>query len=180
MRVRRYSFNIHNYQELTFNEQPINKDTLIQLFTNMWKIDYMIVGQETTNENNIPHLQGYIEFTNVADWQQVHQRFISTIGRVSDLQISKGDAQSNYNYCSKSNDYQTYGTLSQSLKIEDIATNVVQLLTQGLKLSEIILANKEYSTYIVRNYHNLQKIQSDLHMSGQISQDQIENGDLPW
>jgi hypothetical protein len=171
-RVRRFSFNIHNYQEKGYTHEK-----LIQEFTNSWKIDYMVVGQEITNENKIPHLQGYIEFSSPTTWQQVKERFNSTIGYVSDLQVSKADAESNFKYCTKSNDYKEYGSKSLKIHTEDIAVNVIALITQGYSLPEIMLNNKLYTNYIVRNYPNLFKIQLDLHNAKKVN---IDEKELPF
>lgn len=171
-RVRRFSFNIHNYQDKGYSHER-----LIQEFTNSWKIDYMIVGQELTNDNKIPHLQGYVEFSSPTTWEQVRERFISTIGYVSDLQVSKADAESNFKYCTKSNDYREYGTKSLRINTEDIAVNVIALITQGYSLPEIMLNNKNYTNYIIRNYPNLFKIQLDLHNQRKIN---VEDKDLPF
>jgi hypothetical protein len=171
-RVRRFTFNIHNYQDKGYTHEK-----LIQEFSNSWKIDYMVVGQEITQENQIPHLQGYIEFTSPATWEQVRERFISTIGYVSDLQISKADAESNFKYCTKSNDYKEYGNRSLKVHIEDIAVNVIALLLQGYSLPEVMINNKNYTHYIVRNYPNLLKISMDLYSSKKI---ELEDKDLPF
>lgn len=171
-RVRRFSFNIHNYQEKGYSHER-----LISEFTNGWKVDYMIVGQEITEENKVPHLQGYVEFSSPATWEQVRERFLSTIGYVSDLKVSKGDAESNYKYCSKSNDFKEYGTRSNKVSYDDIAVNVISLITQGYSLPEIMINNKNYSHYIIRNYPNLFKIQLDLHTARKIK---IDDKDLPF
>lgn len=171
-RVRRYSFNIHNYQEKGYSAQRLVKE-----FSDAWKIDYMIVGEEITQENQIKHLQGYVEFSSPTTWEQVRQRFVSTIGYVSDLQVSKGDGESNFKYCSKSGTYTEYGSRSQNIKTEDIAINVIQLLTQGYSLSEIMINNKNYTHYVIRNYPNLFKIQLDLYNSQKIN---VDDNDLPF
>jgi len=171
-RVRRFSFNIHNYQDSGYSHEK-----LVKVFTDSWKIDYMVVGQEITNENKVPHLQGYVEFSSPATWEQVRERFIATIGHVSDLQKSIADAESNYKYCTKHNDFKEYGTRSIKIHQDDLATNIVALLCQGYSLSEIMLKNKIYTHYIVRNYPNLFKLQLDLHQQGRIN---IDEKDLPF
>jgi hypothetical protein len=171
-RVRRFSFNIHNYQEKEYSHER-----LISEFTNSWKIDYMVVGEEITEENKIPHLQGYVEFSSPATWEQVRERFISTIGYVSDLQVSKADAESNFKYCTKSNNFKEYGNKSLRLNTDDISVNIIALLTQGYSLPEIMINNKLYTNYIVRNYPNLFKIQLDLHNQRKIN---VDDKDLPF
>jgi hypothetical protein len=171
-RVRRFSFNIHKYKEKGYSHQK-----LLDEFVSGWKIDYMVVGQEKT-ELGIEHLQGYIEFQNATTWQQVKERFESTIGYVSDLQISKGDAESNYKYCSKSNDFVQHGSYNKTLSVDDIAANTISLLQQGIDLIDIMATNKLYAPYIIRNYKNLSQIQNDMSMNFQL--EQAENKDLPF
>jgi hypothetical protein len=171
-RVRRFSFNIHNYQEKGYTAERLVKE-----FSDAWKIDYMIVGQEITQDNQIHHLQGYVEFSSPTTWEQVRQRFVSTIGYVSDLQISKGDGESNYKYCSKSGTYTEYGSRSLTVKTDDIAINVIQLITQGYSLVEIMTNNKNYTHYIIRNYPNLFKIQLDMYNQRKIN---VDDKDLPF
>jgi len=171
-RVRRFSFNIHNYKEKGYTAERLVKE-----FTDSWKIDYMVVGEEQTKENQIDHLQGYVEFSSPSTWEQVRERFISTIGYVSDLQISKGDSESNFKYCSKAGAYKEYGSRSLVLKTEDISVNVIALLMQGYSLVEIMVNNKNYTNYIIRNYPNLFKIQLDLYNQRKIN---VDDKDLPF
>jgi hypothetical protein len=171
-RVRRFSFNIHKYKEKGYSAER-----LVEEFSSSWKIDYMIVGEEITEENKIDHLQGYVEFSSPTTWEQVRERFISTIGHVSDLKVSKGDGESNYKYCSKSGTYKEYGLRSLKVSIDDISVNVIALITQGYSLTEIMINNKLYTNYIVRNYPNLFKIQLDMYNQQKIN---VDEKDLPF
>jgi hypothetical protein len=156
-RVRRFTFNLH------YNlEKGITLDRIIHDFSNGWNIDYMVVGQENTNEKNINHIQGYIEFVNATTWDQCRERFISLYGFVSDLQVSKADQESNYNYCSKSGNFKEYGTRSIKLRIDDVAVNVITLLRNGITLVDIMTENKGYSMFIIKNYRNLQVIEKEI------------------
>jgi hypothetical protein len=139
----------------------------------------MVIGQEITIENNIPHLQGYVEFTNATTWEQVRQRFITTIGYISDLQISKGDQESNIKYCTKGGDYSEHGTKVFRMAAEDIAANVVSLMQQGQNLIYILTTNKIYSTYIVRNFKSLSDIEMSIKRQSKEDKD-AEEGDLPF
>jgi hypothetical protein len=172
-RNRRFTFNVHNYQEKGYSSQK-----LLEEFTNSWKVDYMIVGEEITEENKIPHLQGYIEFSNATTWEQVRHRFISTIGYVSDLALSKADGLSNQKYCSKGNNVVEYGILNKRQAVEDTSSNVISLITQGYDLIEIMAMNKLLCPYIIRNYTNLFKIYTDIRSSRKI--EPVEEKDLPF
>jgi hypothetical protein len=171
-RIRRFSFNIHNYKQKDYSSQK-----LVNEFTNGWKIDYMIVGEEVT-ENGIEHLQGYVEFANATTWEQVRQRFISTIGYVSDLKKSIADGLSNQKYCSKGQNVIEYGVLNKRTAVEDLASNIISLLSQGLSLLEIMATNKLLCPYIIRNYTNLFKIYTDIRSTGNIIP--VEEKDLPF
>jgi hypothetical protein len=156
-RIRRFTFNIHHWKD-----NGIDKDTVIHLFTQAYAIDYMIIGEELTTENEVPHLQGYIEFANPATWEQVRERFIAIVGYVSDLQASKGDAKSNQLYCSKAGQFTEYGSFTEKVKVDDQAVNVVKLLHEGQRLMAILVNNPAYSQYIVKNFTQLQKVESAL------------------
>ena len=172
-RVRRFSFNLHHNLE-----KQITLEKIINDFTNGWNIDYMIVGQEKTKENEVDHLQGYIEFTNPSTWEQVRERFIGLYGYVSDLQISIGDAESNFRYCSKSGDYKEYGSRTIKIKQDDIAVNVITLMRSGLDLITIMAENKNYCSYIIRNYRNLQVIEKEIRYERKGIA--VDNSDLPF
>ena len=156
-RLRRFTFNLHHWKE-----KGLNKEKIIEEFTNNWAIDYMILGEELTPTGNTEHLQGYIEFHNPATWEQVKFRFMVVCGYVSDLQQSKGDAKSNQLYCMKSNNYLEYGKFTEKVKVDDIAVNVVKLLEESQSLIYILKNNSAYAQYIVKNFTQLQKIETAL------------------
>lgn len=171
-RNRRFSFNIHGYKEKGYSSER-----LVNEFTSGWKIDYMIVGEELTEKGG-DHLQGYVEFTNATTWEQVRQRFISTIGYVSDLAVSKADGLSNQKYCSKGQNIKEYGVLNKRQAVEDTASNVISLLSQGYDLIDIMNMNKLLCPYIIRNYGNLFKIYIDIHSTQKL--EKVEDKDLPF
>lgn len=172
-RIRRFSFNMHHNIE-----KGITLEKFISDFSNGWNCDYIIVGQEKTEENNIDHIQGYIEFTNATTWEQCRQRFISLYGYVSEIKKSIADAESNFKYCSKSGNFLEYGSRTIRLKMEDVAINVVSLLRSGMDLLSIMVDNKSYTQWIIKNYKNLQAIEKEIRYERKgIS---IENKDLPF
>ena len=156
-RLRRFTFNLHDW-----DVKGITKENLIEQFTNGWAVDYMIVGEELTPTGDTPHLQGYVEFRNPATWEQVRERFIAVCGYVSDLQQSKGDAKSNQLYCKKADKYLEYGSFTEKVLFDDIAVNVVKQLDEGVPLLMILKNNNAYAQYIVKNFTQLQKIESSI------------------
>lgn len=180
-RLRRFVFTLHNYDTENWTKQ-----TLIQTITTKWKIDYMIIGQEITQDNQIPHYQGYIEFTNPTTIRQVILRFSTITQLKPHIEDAKGDAQSNYRYCSKSNDFAQYGNINTTkLKTDDIATNVMRLMVQGLNPINIGHDYPEYSLFIIKNFKNLMDIYSARALSNSYNShdpynEQEEDGDLPF
>ncbi len=153
-RIRRFVITMHNYQK-----EDWTKEKLIDHITAQWLTDYIIIGEETTKDNSIPHYQIYIEFTNPTTQKQVIERLNTITQLKPHVEIAKGDASSNKIYCSKTQNYIEHGTITQKLYVDDIAVNVIISLHQGLSILQILLANKEYATYIIRNFKNLRDIE---------------------
>ena len=153
-RIRRFVITMHNYQKENWT-----KEKLIDHITAQWLIDYLIIGEETTKDNSIPHYQIYIEFTNPTTLKQVIQRLNTITQLKPHVEIAKGDASSNKIYCSKTENFIEHGTITQKLYVDDIAVNVIAALHQGQTILQVLLENKEYATYIIRNFKNLQNIE---------------------
>jgi hypothetical protein len=172
-RYRRYVATMHNY-----HKEQWTKEKLIKILTSLWLIDYVIIGEEITEDNSIPHYQIYIEFTNQTTQQQVIERFAKITQLKPHVESAKGDSASNKIYCSKSQNFLEHGKISEKLKAEDIATNVVDLLVNGLTLIEILIECPSYSTYIIRNFKNLQDVQNTIKLTEH--KPKIDDGDLPF
>lgn len=90
-RARRWCLTLNNYSE---NEY----DCLVS-FANK-RCCYFVIGKEVGDVSKVSHLQGYLEFKN--------QMRFSTMKRFNDRihwEVAKGDRDSNYMYCTKSNDF---------------------------------------------------------------------------
>lgn len=173
-RVRRFVLTMHNYQNELWT-----KEKLMTAITSLWLIDYAIIGEEITEQNSIPHYQIYIEYTNPTTQSQVIERFNKITKLKPHVEVAKGDGSSNKIYCSKSQNFLEHGTLSQKIYTDDIAVNVITLLHKGESLLQILLSNKSYATYIVRNFKNLQQIESTIRVENP-PLSQIDEGDLPF
>lgn len=173
-RIRRWHITFHNYQSENWT-----KESLIQILTTKWDIDYMIIGEELTEENKIPHYQMYIEFTNPTTLTQVIERFNKITKLKPHIEDAKGDAQQNKNYCSKNQNFLEHGQITKKLNIADVAVNIIMLLNQGVKLVDIMVQFKEYTNYCVRNFNNLMKIQDNIPASSTFRENKDE-GDIPF
>ena len=156
-RVRRFVLTMHNYQNESWT-----KEKLMTAITSSWLIDYAIIGEEITEQNSIPHYQIYIEYTNPTTQSQVIERFNKITKLKPHVELAKGDGSSNKIYCSKSKNFLEQGTLSLKIYSDDIAVNVITLLHKGESLLQILLSNKSYATYIIRNFKNLQNIEQTI------------------
>ena len=173
-RLRRWHITMHNFQTENWT-----KESLIQIFTTKWEIDYMIVGEELTLDNQIPHYQIYVEFTNPTTLKQIIERFNKITKLKPHIEDAKGDALQNKTYCSKNQNFLEHGQITQKLSIADVAVNVIMLLNQGTRLIDIMVQFKQYTNYCVKNFNNLIKIQDNIPASATYRQNK-DDGDLPF
>lgn len=71
---------------------------------------YHVMGKEK-GENGTPHFQGYVVFKTLKSLEQVKKLLPR-----AHIEAAKGDAESNFNYCSKEGDYIESGTRPMSQK----------------------------------------------------------------
>lgn len=174
-RVRRFVLTMHNYQNESWTKQK-----LMTAITSLWLIDYAIIGEEITEQNSIPHYQIYIEYTNPTTLKQVIERFNKITKLKPHVEVAKGDASSNKIYCSKNQNFLEHGTITEKIYVDDIAVNVITLLHKGESLLEILLSNKSYAQYIVRNFKNLSDIQNTIRIQNLVKPTLDDEGDLPF
>nr|WAE42465.1 MAG: replication associated protein [Cressdnaviricota sp.] len=98
-RSRSWCFTLNNYTELHENAIQNLSD----------QITYLIYGREIAPETGTPHLQGYVYFPNAKTLSAVRKLIPH-----AHLSLSRGDALSNYNYCSKSGDFVERGVRPKS------------------------------------------------------------------
>lgn len=103
LRARSWVFTLNNY----------SPEELLEVE----RIDckYMVFGKELGEDNQVPHLQGYLHFKD--------QKALSTLKKLmprAHFEIARGNAEENYNYCTKQGDFIEKGTrpISQKRKGE--------------------------------------------------------------
>jgi hypothetical protein len=70
------------------------------------EIQYLIIGKEIGEENNIPHLQCFVQFKKRLRFSQVK----NFVGPRAHIEVARGSSGENFVYCSKDGDYQEFGT----------------------------------------------------------------------
>lgn len=107
-------------------------------------MNYMIIGKEICPETGKDHWQGYAEFKQPENFNDIHD----WIGRKCKIFQSKGSGKQNKEYCSKEGNYQEFGKLKAQGERNDL--NSVALEIAG-GMSELELAMNYPSQYI--KYH---------------------------
>ena len=95
--ARAYCFTWNNYNESTV-------DCLYEFYDKC--CTYLVVGKEVAPTTGTPHLQGYFHLSNPKTMSACH-KLISLDGIA--LLAARGDAESNYEYCSKGGDFAEWG-----------------------------------------------------------------------
>ena len=112
---------------------------------------YLLFGFEK-GEQGTPHLQGYVQFN-----KKIRHKQVCELIPHSFVEVAKGDADSNYKYCTKDGDFKEYGTLTRKRQRNDLeafkeavkegTTNMVALREEYTKVCAM------YPTF-VRAYIN--------------------------
>jgi len=100
-RSRAFVFTVNNYS-------AADQDTLRLLGEN---VKYLVFGREV-GASGTPHLQGYVYFKNAATFEQCKKK----LPKGCHIEVAKGDAESNLEYCSKDGDFEEFGDLPKSSK----------------------------------------------------------------
>lgn len=127
---------------------------LYQLVTDATLVKYAIIGLEKAPTTGTEHLQGYISFTGVREFNVVK----ASIPTGSHIEAAKGDAKANQAYCSKEGDYQEFGTLPQPGKRGrlELATTAIK---EGKPMVEIA---QEFPEQFVRYYRGFRELETIL------------------
>ena len=102
-----------------------------------WGASYVIVGEET-GENNTPHLQGYVHWAAPKRFSAM-QKLLPR----AHLEIAKGNATQNREYCTKQKLLHESGVLPVQGKRSDL-DNIVELVTTGHAMRDIIPVARNY------------------------------------
>ena len=87
-----WSFTINNYTSVPDQLPPNMK--------------YLIVGEEVGQQNNTPHLQGYVQFKNP---QEKPSQYFLQFGPQGHFEVSRGSPAANIEYCSKEGNFHEFG-----------------------------------------------------------------------
>lgn len=141
-RARGWVFTINNYSEETY-------EGICQL-----DCKYLIVGKEV-GEQGTPHLQGYIFFNSVKTFQQVKDLF----PEAPHFELAKGNAEQNFNYCSKEGEYFEKGVRPKTAKEKgDNEKKRYKRAWEQAKAGEIEDIDPDI---LVRYYGTLKRIRAD-------------------
>lgn len=112
----------------TYNNYPGGLD-LQQLFDGATdRVFRYVVGKEVS-QSSTPHLQGYVEFRNPLSFVGVRKLLPS-----AHWEVAKGDAASNYKYCTKDGSFFTFGDWSSKVGSVDAARSSCDSTTTVLRL----------------------------------------------
>jgi hypothetical protein len=110
---RNWNFTLNN-----FNEDDLeNFDRLASVIgSNASDILYMVIGKEIGQQNQTPHLQGFIQFRKKRRMSQVKAIFGSAGGRLGHLSTMRRNSSPVFcaQYCKKDGDFQEWGTLARN------------------------------------------------------------------
>lgn len=118
-RSRNFCFTLNNFDE---NE--------IELISNL-KCKYCIFGKEK-GENGTPHLQGYIMFNNARSFNSVKK----LIPRAH-IEVAKGSPYSNFEYCSKDNNFIEIGNRPKGQGKRSDIDNIKDLVKSGCNETDL-------------------------------------------
>lgn len=102
-RTRTWTFTVNNYTE---DSEKVLQDL---------EVRYMLYGREV-GEKGTPHLQGYVVFHNPQRFNQVKEM----LPEGAHIESAKGNAQQNFDYCTKDGDYFEKGDRPKMGKRKDL------------------------------------------------------------
>ena len=141
-------------------DEELTKDDIFNQFT-FKQTHYCIIGEEQAPTTNKKHFHIYIEFDNACTMSSIKKLFPK-----AHIEKANGTASQNKVYITKDDkDYKEYGSpTSIKYNNDDIASNIIiaMLDNVNIELMQIACDVPEFADYIVKNYHALAKIQSDL------------------
>jgi hypothetical protein len=114
-----YSFTLNNY---TQDELAAIRGVLTD------SASYAIIGREV-GEQGTPHLQGYVRFTKPYRFSTITGKYLIRCH----VEVSRGSARQNRTYCSKSGDFEEFGTLPPEGKAtrDDLALRFAASASDG-------------------------------------------------
>ena len=150
-RTRRWVFTLNN---------PTGEiKEFIETLTSRVALRYVVIGKEFAPTTGTLHWQGFVEFENPATFNQVKKRIEG-----AHVEPAKGSNRQNRDYCTKCNDFVEHGTLLTRVQTSEQASEVVQLIIDGMSPSEIAVKYQALSAYVVNHYRALRDMYDDIHL----------------
>lgn len=131
---RTYCFTVNNYTDDEYETLKSSRESI--------GARYIVFGREV-GENNTPHLQGYVYFTN--------PRSLSGVKRLpgltrAHLEIAKGTPNQASEYCKKDGDFFEEGDLPAPGRRSDLE-EIKEKISEGK--SELFIADNHFSQWVV-------------------------------
>jgi len=149
-RARAYCFTWNNYDDVSI-------DALYHFYDA--SCDYMVVGKEVAPTTNTRHLQGYFHLLQPKTMSAIH-KLISLDGIA--LLVAKGDAQQNFEYCSKGGEFAEWGTRPSSAVAQCRLNNEhYQQCIAYAKAGDFDKIEAEFPQLYLRYYSTCHRIHQD-------------------
>lgn len=136
---RAYCFTINNYTDKLFDAITHNLSS---------ESEYFIVGKEV-GEQGTPHLQGYTYFKNARTLNSVNKMLC----KKAHIEPARGNAQQNFEYCSKSGNYFEEGTMPKQGRRIDLE-EISNMIKGGKPINEIC---EEKTETFIRYYRGIER-----------------------
>lgn len=169
-RAKNWVFTLNNYT-------PIEEANISNTVEEHDNVVYLIYGREV-GENGTPHLQGFVQLARRKSLIQL--KVLLGTDRVH-LEIARSDAQTNYDYCTKEGDFETFGEiqLGRAASRGNNSANldfagVVEAVQRGDTLQEIAIAHSELFIRYSAGVRSLYSLLS------QALEPMVLNGPFPW
>lgn len=148
--LRNFCFTLNNYTEQQYNKIKENVPTIAK---------YAVIGEETGDEKETNHLQGYIQLTKVTKFKTIKQWFLDNAdGSGPHIEKAKGNPEQNYVYCTKQGKFWEFGQRRRQGQRTDIEAF---LNTAATGANSIEIAQK-HPVEFVKYWKAAEKLQNDL------------------
>lgn len=94
---------------------------------------YIVIGKEISSETKYEHYQGFVIFKNAVRMDTVKK----AIGDTAHVEICKGSAEDNINYCTKDGDFVEYGDRPKGQGKRSDLENIAKLIKEKKTIKEI-------------------------------------------
>lgn len=119
------------------------------------KMKYLIIGKETCPSTNRKHWQGYVEFKNPYTLNSIKKLFKDDKIHV---EARKGSARQASDYCKKEGNFKEYGSISKQGERTDLDRLKDEILTEGLKVDDIVIDNPTMYHQYGRTLHKIEDL----------------------